>query len=149
MEPITWRALEALKTRLEGIRASAGYYQNVVGVSLEAFNLDKPDEQTPLLHLTTGDMLPEGTNLVLKSEAVITIDVNIESYATPSRKANRDAHRLSHDIVKVLPRRGTELDPDLDKPLEITSRQILQRPEGIPYVVTQVQLRMAAIERFT
>lgn len=148
MEPISWIALEAVKKRLESIKIANGFHTDVKWVSLEAFDISCPDRETPTLHVTTGDMLPEADNLVRGQAGLISPEISIESYAKPSPNAQRDAHRLMYDIIKALPRRGSDLAPDLDKPLEFTSRQILQQPEGIPYVVTQVQFRMAAVERY-
>lgn len=142
-EPITWRALEALKARIETISVANGDWQDLSGVSLEGFDLSEPDTH---VHIVADDLVPER---LYKDAAHLPMPVIIEFYLPPSLESNKAAHRLLHDLLKTLPRKGSELDPDILGVVEVTARRILQPVDGVPYIVGQLAINMPVIDRFT
>ncbi len=141
--PKTWLAILALQAALQDIRISNGYRTDAgLRVLLDVFTLGEQDTY-PTLRLVE-DELDEGQ---ANDSAVDAITLTIEGYIELGDElSQRQAHDLRDDVMRVLRalRKPRALPPPLIG-LEVLSRRVLQRPEGFPYVVCQVGVRVRLV----
>jgi hypothetical protein len=146
-EPLTWRALEAIKALVQRVRAADGYYTDLgSNVSLEAPSADANVERVVIVS-PTDDLSDARASRGLRGPGAIsgTMTVVVE-YSIPATRtdAMRQAHRGRADLVRVL-RDDPALLPARITSLTITGRQILQ-PEDMPCVITQITLSVGLSE---
>lgn len=141
--PKTWEVILALQAALQDIRISNGYRTDAgLRVLLDVFTLGDQDTY-PTLRLVE-DEIDEGR---ANESAVDAITLTIEGYIElGDEMSQRKAHDLRDDVLRVLRvlRKPRALPPPLIG-LEVLARRILQRPEGFPYVVCQVGVRVRLV----
>lgn len=142
-EPISWQALVAVQGFLQRIKSSDGYFTDAGNqVDLEPFQIDGESTASSLR------VVEDDTDAFEDGRDVRTGEINIliECYIpVTDDNAQLQAHRIRADVVKSIPTRSRDLPPNIHT-VSVTGRRIFQRPNGFPFVVTQVSLRVGLIE---
>ena len=143
-EPITWVALETIQVFLQRIRTVDGYYTDAgASVTLEPFQIDADTDENASLRVVEDD-----TDAFEDGRDVRTGEINllVECYIpVTDDDAQKKAHRIRADVVKAIPTRTRDLPQNIHT-VAITGRRIFQRPNGFPFVVAQVGIRIGLIE---
>lgn len=143
-EPITWQALVAIQGFLSRIQVVNGYFTDAgLQVDLEPFQVDGETTSASSLRVVEDD-----TDAFEDGRDVRTGEVNvlIECYIpVTDDNAQLNAHRIRADVVKAIPTRSRDLPQNIHT-VSVTGRRIFQRPNGFPFVVTQVSLRIGLVE---
>lgn len=141
--PKTWEAILALQAALQDIRIGNGYRTDAgLRVLLEVFTLGERDTY-PTLRLVEDEIAEGQAN----ESAVDAITLTIEGYIElDGEVSQRKAHDLRDDVTRVLRvlRKPRALPPPLIG-LQVFPMPLKQRPEGFPYVVCQVGVRVRLV----
>lgn len=148
-EPVSYRLLEAVQARLQGISIANGYRTDVGdNVVIDAPYLA---EGADVCFITSGAHTPtpaSSTPRVRSGDVVINIEVVIP---VARATAQRDAHRVRADVLRALIDTAIDLPRDADgsaaTSLRITGDQILTRPEGAAAIVVQITASAGLTER--
>lgn len=149
-EPLTWRVLEYVQQLVQRIRITDGYYTDMgADVRLSAWIPERAS--APRVHIvsvsdTLNDGELRGRGLRGPRDVRGEMQVVVE-YVLPASMpdAQKIAHRGRADLVSVL-RDDPALCPRGVTGLAITNRQILDQPDGLPVVVSQVTLSVSIYE---
>lgn len=144
-EPISWQALQSIGEFLGKIKKTDGYYTDAgLNVEYEPYQLDALDGQgLGILRVVEDD-----TDAFEDGRDARTGEVNvlIECYiSVTDADAQLQAHRIRADVVKALPTRSRDLPVGIHT-VTIGGRRIFQRPNGFPFIVVQVSLRVGLVE---
>lgn len=151
-EPLTWRVLVAVQDLVKRVRKASGFYTDMgADVRLTGWQMDRGT--SPRVHICSpSDSLNDGDiGKGLRGSRTVSGDMSvIVEYVLPASFADthREAHRGRADLVRVL-RDDPALAPAGVRALRITGRRILDQPEGLPFVVAQIELTVSITETTT
>lgn len=148
-EPLTWRVLVAIQTLVQRIKKSDGYWTDMgADVRLTGWQYDTSSKARAHI-ISTQDTLNDGAvGKGLRGSRTVSGELSVTvEYVLPATFADvqREAHRGRADLVQVL-RDDPALQPAGVRALTITSRQILDQPDGLPVVVAQIGLTVSITE---
>lgn len=148
-EPVSWHILQSVAQLFAQMTVANGYYNNATVIldntavtDNDLFTDGSTGETTATLRIveTTSQTPRSGTG-----SREVAIDVAIECYIKAgSTTAQQGAHRVRDDVMRCIPGKVSGLGMT---GLKVTSRNILQRPQGSPYVVVQILLIASTTER--
>lgn len=143
-DPISWIALQAVENLLKNIKIDNGFHTDAGDqVTLEPAQLNEDEELTEALRVVEDDSETNQTNNRSRENEMSVI---IECYIkVDDLTAQYKAHLIRQDVVDAIPKRSRDLPVNVHT-LEVTSKRIVQRPNGFPYIVCSVGLRVGIIE---
>ena len=141
-EPVTWQILQNIGGLLTQISVVNGFYTDAgANVIYDNRALDKNDV-FPTLRVNEIKTDTPRSGSVSRN---VTIDIAIECYINAdATNAQLNAHRVRSDVMACMPGKiaGLKLYA-----LDVQSRNIIQRPAGIPFVVVEIILQAAMTEQ--
>lgn len=147
-DPITWRILQTLGGRLQRITKAAGYHTDA-GNQVQYEHREFSEDDTFPQIVVVLEEAPIDTS-VGSSAYGSTLTVVAEAYVHVSLS---DAQYLAHGVMEDISRAWAGMTRDELQDVtrfELTGeRTILQRPEGLAYVVVQVRAQALYHARVT
>ena len=143
-EPTTWQIVAKVAELLGAVRIANGYYTDF-GVKVRTGKYTPQEGEGAHAVVVAGDMPVTTTGNRTRSRS---IDLLIEC-RVPASASDADlvAHRALDDVLHVIPARQREIEwPARSGGLEVIGARILDRPQGVAFVVAQVTARAGLVE---
>lgn len=145
-EPVSWQALERVKSMLQGIAVAAGYFTDLGAGEITLDTAQKPVGAQFHTVVAAGDMPVDESasgNRFVKGEMEIVIEVSIPFEA--DEVAELLAHRARADVIRAL-RAGARGAATGITSLQITGSRIGPPDTGAAAVIAQVTARAGLTE---
>lgn len=146
MNPLSWEVMLALQGFIGNASVVNGYFFDWRALlEPEQYDLDDPrDAFDPVAFVCEDD---DVTDKTFNSGDASTINIVIESYIPVGlNNAQFLAHRARSDLKKCIPRKTGGNLPKGAHSLQTVSALVLQKPQGLAFVVVQVRLRVSLQE---
>lgn len=147
VEPVSWAALELVRTRLQGITVAQGYYSDIGAGVISLDPRTQRDADNQIVTLITADAVAdnEGSSGVRTtvSDMELTIEVVVPFAATDNPALI--AHRASADICRAL-RTGVRDTATGLRSLKTTGSRFVIENDGSAVVIAQVTARAGLAE---
>lgn len=146
MDPLSWRAFQAIGTQLTKVRKSNGFLTDLgATVTLETVQVDALDG--PVTAVVGGDFTfgPNNGRRMKDVRVAITIEAVI-----PANFAQ--AQYIAHCALDDIPRAITEESgwlPEGAREVKLEALRLLQRPDGAPVIIAQIVGSLALSEKIS
>lgn len=145
-DPLSWTAMQSIKTRIESIRTSNGYQTDIgSNVHLDTVPLSSIGN-APRTAAVAGEFTPDEANSnrnVRKTDIGVTVEAVIPAdYA----QAEGVAHKALADMRLCLKDSASYLPPDASS-FVAGSGRLIRRPDGADVVLAQMDFTLKITER--
>lgn len=149
-EPISWQLIQSVVGFINSATRPSAYFDWKGSSELWQLNEDDLDSVESvsgfqaIAYVVADD---DTTDEVYSKASSDTINLTIEAYVRlGSDEAQLTAHRVRSDLRKCIPKRIVGVVPKGVHSLEVQNVRVLQKPEGIPFVVVQLRLRASLLD---